>query len=358
MDLLKISKTHVYILPKANHAEIFKKSPQAYEGTGSIAFAIATAHTRRHSHLKHLQTLPSPRTAGGSHHKHENFEPSGEGGEGGGSRGTGQERPSGTWEAPQPHAHLPHGNLRKSLQEPVSAQPRQGQRWDRGEDSTCPAPQLPATACPAPWPREVGGEKIQQNKTRKGEVVRFGVRLRARRRCETGRHGTDSGPPARLCKARPPRRRGSPAPLADTPGAGQQRLPARPRRHRSPLRRHLSCERDPCPEGARGHLPLPPAPGVPQHRTSPAEPPRLPRRGGRDAGSHGQGEEKQAQRLCPPSVAAGEPLALPPLSRSTTTTNTAERSAACGAGRAPGPPVVGRPGCPSPLREAARRERN
>lgn len=44
MDLLKITKTHVYILPEANHAAIFTQSPRAKEGTESTAFAMGTAH--------------------------------------------------------------------------------------------------------------------------------------------------------------------------------------------------------------------------------------------------------------------------------------------------------------------------
>lgn len=46
-----------------------------------------------------------------------------------------------------------------------------------------------ASARPAPRHREVGGKSTKQKK--KAEVARFGVRLRAGPRCESGRQGTD-----------------------------------------------------------------------------------------------------------------------------------------------------------------------
>lgn len=72
------------------------------------------------------------------------------------------------------------GNLGKSLREAVSAQPR----WDQHLLLSS------ASARPAPRHREVGGKSTQQKK-KKAEVARFGVRLRAGPRCESGRQGTD-----------------------------------------------------------------------------------------------------------------------------------------------------------------------
>lgn len=67
MDLLKITKIHVYILPKANHAAIFKKPLKAYENTRSAALAIATAHhtgTQLQGDTVTLNTArPSPASA-------------------------------------------------------------------------------------------------------------------------------------------------------------------------------------------------------------------------------------------------------------------------------------------------------
>lgn len=222
---------------------------------------------------------------------------------------------------------------------------------------TAPAPLL--SSPPAPvlrlGPVKWGGGN-QQNKTKiKGEVVRFGVKLRARPSCETGRHGTDSGPPARLCKARPPRRRGSPAAPADTSG-GRAAAPALPALAGTcpaggiPARREpgatYRCPRCPLPQVSRSAARPPPSP-----RGCPAE----------EDGARADTAKRKRNKPqgCPPSAAPGEPLALPPLSWSaTTTTNTAERSAACGAGTAPEPPVVGRPRLPlSPPRSRPQRRR-
>lgn len=129
-------------LPRQIMQRFLRSPAQAYSGTESTAFAMGTAHhTRRHSYPKHRQTLPGKRTAP-AHPNHDNFQPS-------------PAEPERAEEAAGPgalHRSVPAAP-RRHRSPPVrtfptetsgnpcwSAQPRRGQRWDRGEDSTCPAP--------------------------------------------------------------------------------------------------------------------------------------------------------------------------------------------------------------------------
>lgn len=167
MDLLKITKTHVYIPPEANHAAILKKSRTSVLRHGE--YSLCYGHSSSHTETQLPQTPPNPprqaHSPGASQSRQLPTEPSraGEGGGGGGSRGAPQERPSGTSEASQPsRAHLPHGNLRKSLLERPAAQgaalgSRRGQHLPR---STPPAP-LPRLG-PVKW-----GKKNNKTKQKK-----------------------------------------------------------------------------------------------------------------------------------------------------------------------------------------------
>ncbi|XP_065525205.1 uncharacterized protein LOC136009047 [Lathamus discolor] len=232
-------------------------------------------------------------------------------------------------------------------------------RWGSGRSSTCPAP---------PAARQRSKVKTEEQNDTKGEVGRFCLKPQARP-CETGspryrlrasrcqpgrgelchtRTTPPPPPPAQLCNER----RWPPQPPAAAAGTPVPASPGAPRRPADGLPAGT------CPAGGtarkrepKGYLPpVPPAPGVMQHRPPSAEPPAAapPRRG--DTG-HPQPRGGREVEALPPA-APGEPSLYRLLPRSTTT-NAAEpsvRSGSVPAGGGGTPPAPQ----PSPLRSPPR----
>lgn len=179
-DLLKITEIHVYIIPKTNRAAIFKKSPRAQEETA--AFAIAAAHPpRKRSYFKHPPQKPhSPSTAGHTHQRYGRFKPSQAGvrgggggprrqgprGGGGADRSRGGKRHHAAAATARSHFTLSSQKLRGDpWREPGSARAEEGAAGGMAAGgSTCPAPQLPASAYRAALPREVKQKKKKKEK--------------------------------------------------------------------------------------------------------------------------------------------------------------------------------------------------
>ncbi|XP_061304123.1 basic proline-rich protein-like [Pezoporus flaviventris] len=188
-------------------------------------------------------------------------------------------------------------------------------------------------------------------------------------------HGTDFGPPAAgrgaaICATRAPipptlaqlcnERHWPPQPSAAAARRPVPAFPSAPRRW--PARRYLSRKRNRGKEGAQGLPPatlppVPPAPGVMQHRPPSAEPPAAtpPRRG--DAGHPRRRGRREVEALPPP------PSTPPPRVNPRSTASSPEHNNKHG-GAGKSPQAVGAPRRPpsrplsAPRPEAARNENN